>query len=45
MGFLFRQIHIDAGDIYFKAINKMYRIIHNEPHIVHGVLVEARMRF
>lgn len=44
-GLLFRQIHIDAGDVYFKAINKMYRIIHNEPHIIHGVLVEARMRF
>ena len=44
-GLLFRQMHIDTGDIYFRAINQMYRTIHNEPFIINGVLVEVITRF
>lgn len=44
-GLLFRQVHMDTGDIYFKACNQMYRTIHNEPYFINGVLVEAISRF
>ncbi len=42
---LFRQMHIDGNDTYFRAIDSMYRNIQNEPHAIHGVLMEARAHY
>ncbi len=42
---LFRQYHSDGADIYFKAEDKMYRNLINEPHTIHGTLIEARKMF
>ncbi len=44
-GLLFRQYHIDGTDVYFKTLNDMYRVIQNEPFIIHGVLIEDRREF
>lgn len=43
-GLLFRQYHADGTDVYFKALDDMYRVIQNEPYIIHGVLVESRRK-
>ena len=44
-GLLFRQFHSEGDDVYFSAFNDMYRVIRNEPYIIHGVLVENRRQF
>jgi SOS-response transcriptional repressor LexA len=44
-GLLFRQYHVDGADVYFKTLNDMYRIIQNEPFVIHGVLIEDRREF
>jgi hypothetical protein len=39
---MFRQMIVDGKDTYFKAADPMFRVLCNEPHVVHGVLLESR---